>query len=83
MGQIVKSNGSLTVKSLRRLAGVQGHRPSGKNACIASKMKNKSYTKPEPGMGGRNNKSLQKDFVISAKDCGFKLSDATKRKWSV
>lgn len=82
MGQIVKTNGSLTVKSLRRAVGVRGHRPSGKNTCVGKIMKTKSF-KSKPGEGGRNNKEVRLEFVKALKECDFKLSDATKKKFGI
>jgi hypothetical protein len=73
MAQIVKTNGSPTVKSLRRAFGIPGHRPSGKNACVAKELKNKTYSTPAAGMGGRNNMSVRQAFYDAAKKCGFDI----------
>jgi hypothetical protein len=71
------------LESARVMVGMNGHRPSGKASCIGGKMKAKKYSKPDVGMGGRNNKALQKDFVQAGIDCGFKVSDATRRKFGL
>lgn len=73
MGQLMKSNGSLTVKSLRRAVGIPGHRPSGKNACVGAALKNKTYSKPPAGLGGRNNLAVRQAFYDAAKGCGFNI----------
>ena len=71
------------VKAARVLVGLQGHRPSAKNACVAAKMKGQTFAKPEPGMGGRNNKAVQKSFVSNLIACGFKISAATRKKFGL
>ncbi|MDP2729119.1 MAG: hypothetical protein Q8O55_01395 [Dehalococcoidales bacterium] len=73
MGQLMKSNGSLTVKSLRRAVGIPGHRPSGKNACVGAALRGKSYAQPPPGLGGRNNVAVRQAFYDAAKSCGFNI----------
>ena len=67
--QITKSNGSLTVYSLRRAVGIKGKRASGFNACIGASLKGKKYSKPAPGLGGRNNKAVQSAFTSAVAAC--------------
>jgi len=74
MSQIVKTNGSPTVKTIRRAFGIQGHRPSGKNACVGAALKGKTYAKPPEGQGGRNNVAVRQAFYDAAKGCGFKIN---------
>lgn len=63
----------IEVKAARVLVGMQGHRPSAKNACIASKLKGKTFAKPTVGMGGRNNVAVHQAFYDAAKECGFNV----------
>lgn len=67
--QIVKSNGSPTVKSLRRAFGIQAHRPSGFNACISAELKGNKYATPAVGTGGRHNKQVRADFKAAVAAC--------------
>lgn len=69
MGQITKSNGSLTVYSLRRAVGVKAKRPSGFNACIGAKLRGGKFSKPAPGMGGRNNQAVRSAFKSAVASC--------------
>ena len=69
MAQVVKSNGSPTLYTLRRMFGVRAKRPSARNACIAAQLKGKSYSKPPAGMGGRYNKAVHAAFSAAAKSC--------------
>ena len=71
------------VKAARVLVGMKGHRPSGFNACIGAKMKDKTYAKPEAGKGGRHNENVHKDFVQAAIACGADVSAAAKRKFGL
>jgi hypothetical protein len=68
MAQVVKSNGSLTVYSLRRAIGMKARKPSARNACIAGKLKGRKFPRP-PGMGGRYNEDLHNAFREAAKSC--------------
>jgi hypothetical protein len=67
----------IEVKAARVLVGMQGHRPSAKNACIGAALKGKTYAKPPQGMGGRNNKAVHQAFVDAARGCGFKIVKTT------
>ena len=69
MAQTTKSNGSLTVYSLRRAAGMPSKRASGFNACIGGQLKGKSYSKPPPGMGGRHNAAVRSAFTSAVRSC--------------
>lgn len=69
MAQVTKSNGSFTTYSLRRIAGIKARRSSGFNACVGAALKGKTYIKPAPGMGGRNNKEVRNAFSSAAKAC--------------
>lgn len=69
MGQITKSNGSLTVYSLRRAVGVKAKRASGFNACIGAKLRGQRYTKPPVGMGGRHNQAVRGAFKSAVAGC--------------
>jgi hypothetical protein len=69
MAKPTKSNGSFTVYSLRRIAGMPARRPSAFNACVAARLKGKKYPKPAPGMGGRHNKQLHADFKAAVQAC--------------
>ena len=69
MAQVTKSNGSLTVYSLRRAVGMKARRPSPRNACIGAALRGKSYAKPAPGMGGRNNMAVRQAFISAVKGC--------------
>ncbi len=63
----------IEVKAARVLVGMRGHRPSAKNACVGAALKGKTYPKPAPGMGGRNNVQVHSAFVAAARSCGFKI----------
>lgn len=71
------------VKAARVLVGMKGHRPSGFNACIGNKMKDKTYAKPEEGMGGRHNTNVHRDFVSAAIACGANVSASARRKFGL
>lgn len=68
MSQVTKSNGSLTVYSLRRAIGMKARRASARNACIGAKLKGQKFSAPA-GMGGRHNKALHAAFSAAAKSC--------------
>lgn len=72
--QIVKTNGSPTVKTIRRAFGIQGHRPSGKNACVGAALRGKTFATPPAGMGGQHNVAVHQAFYDAAKSCGFKIN---------
>ena len=63
----------IEVKAARVLVGMQGHRPSAKNACVGAALRGKTYSKPPAGMGGRNNIAVQQAFYDAAKSCGFNI----------
>ena len=69
MAQITKSNGSLTVYSLRRAVGLKARRPSGRNACIGASLRGRSYSKPPVGMGGRHNQAVRAAFSAAVRSC--------------
>lgn len=69
-----KSNGSLTLYSLRKIAGTKAKRSSARNSCVAAELEGKSYAKPAVGMGGRKDKRIQDAFKAASKKC----STATK-----
>lgn len=69
MAQITKSNGSPTVYSLRRALGLKAKRPSGRNACIGSKLSGIFYETPPEGMGGRNNEAVRESFKAAVLQC--------------
>lgn len=69
MAQIVKSNGSPTVYSLRRALGLKSRKASGRNACIGAALKGKKYSKPPAGMGGRHNEAVRSAFKAAAQSC--------------
>lgn len=69
MARPTKSNGSFTVYSLRRIAGMPARRASARNACVGAALKGKSYPKPPPGQGGRHNKSVHAAFTSASKSC--------------
>lgn len=69
MGRPTKSNGSFTVYSLRRIAGMAARRPSGRNACVGAALKGKTYAKPPAGMGGRNNVQVRAAFAAASRSC--------------
>jgi hypothetical protein len=71
------------VKAARVLVGMKGHRKSGFNACVGSKMADKTYAKPEAGMGGRHNAQVHKDFVSAAIACGANVSAAARRRFGL
>jgi hypothetical protein len=66
----------IEVKAARVLVGMQGHRPSAKNACVGAALKGKTYPKPPAGQGGRNNVQVHNAFVAAARACGFKITKA-------
>lgn len=68
MAQIVKTNGSPTVYSLRRALGLKARRPSARNACIGAALKGQSFPAPA-GMGGRHNKDLHAAFAEASRRC--------------
>ena len=68
--KIVKSNGSVTIYSLRRALGLPSRRPSAFNACVAGALRGPGkFPKPAPGMGGRHNKAVHAAFASAAKSC--------------
>ena len=70
MGKVKMSNiAGWPVRSLRRLAGIPAHRPSAFNACIGAELKGKEYTKPAKGMGGQQDKRIQKAFTDAVHKC--------------
>jgi hypothetical protein len=69
MAKPTKSNGSFTVYSLRRIAGMPSRRASPRNACIAAALKGKKYAKPAPGFGGRHNKQVHAAFASASQAC--------------
>ena len=68
------------VKFARVLMGMKGHRPSTFNACVGAKLKGKSYSKPEAGMGGMRDARIQSAFVQAAADCGADIGAAGRAK---
>jgi hypothetical protein len=66
----------IEVKAARVLVGMQGHRPSAKNACIGAALRGKKFAKPPAGQGGRNNVAVHDSFIQAAKACGFKITKA-------
>jgi hypothetical protein len=68
MAQVVKSNGSLTVYSLRRALGMKARKPNSFNACVAGKLKGRKFPRP-PGMGGRYNEDLHDAFRQAVQEC--------------
>ncbi len=66
----------IEVKAARVLVGMQGHRPSGKNACVGAALKGKTFSKPPAGQGGRNNVAVRQAFYDAAKSCGFNIKKA-------
>ena len=69
MAQTTKSNGSLTVYSLRRAAGMPSKRASGFNACIGGALKGRKYAKPPVGRGGRHNEAVRSAFISAVASC--------------
>jgi len=63
----------IEVKAARVLVGMKGHRASGKNACIGATLRGKTFAKPPPGQGGRNNVAVRQAFYDAAKSCGFNI----------
>ena len=68
------------VKAARVLVGMKGHRPSGFNACIGNEMRGKTYAKPAPGMGGRHNAQVHRDFISAAIKCGAKVGGGARSR---
>lgn len=56
------------VRTLRRMAGIRAHRPSGFNACIGAALKDRTFPAP-PGEGGQLNKALQAAFSAAVDSC--------------
>lgn len=69
------------VKAARVLLGMKGHRPSGFNMCVASKLKGGKFAKPAVGMGGRHNKAVQSAFVKAAVDCGADIGSSARERY--
>ena len=59
----------LPVRTLRRLVGIRAHAASAFNACVGAQLKNKTYAKPAPGMGGQKNPAVRAAFTAAAKGC--------------
>ena len=57
------------VRTLRRVLGIPAHRPSAFNACIGSRLKGQTYSKPPVGTGGQQDKRIQTAFTNAAKAC--------------
>ena len=60
----------LPIRTLRRMVGIPAHRPSAFNACIGAALRGKTYSKPQVGMGGQQDKRIQAAFTQAAKTCG-------------
>ncbi len=59
----------LPIRTLRRMVGIPAHRPSGFNACIGAKLKEKTYAKPPAGMGGQKNPAVHRAFTDAVNSC--------------
>lgn len=79
MAQIVKTNGSPTVYSLRRALGLKARRPNRFNACIAAQLRGKKYGSAPAGMGGRHNKEAHAAFKAAVAACRGKGYTPSKR----
>lgn len=69
MAQVTKSNGSLTVYSLRRAIGMKARRPNRFNACVGAYLKGKNYGSALPGMGGRHDSRIRDAFKAAVAAC--------------
>ena len=70
------------VRAARVLLGMKGHRPSGFNACVGSKLKGTTYAKPPVGTGGRHNPAVRKAFVQAAIGCGANVGAAARARYA-
>lgn len=59
----------LPVKTLRRLVGIDAHRPSAFAACVGGQLKKKDHPPAPIGAGGRRNVGWQNMFIQAAKAC--------------
>jgi hypothetical protein len=62
----------LPVRTLRRMVGIDAHRPSAFNSCIGAQLKGKKYPTPAPGMGGQKDVRIQSAFTSAARSCAGK-----------
>lgn len=80
--KIVKSNGSIRITSLRRALGLPSRAASGFNACVAGKLRGKTYATPPVGMGGFHNTAVRDAFSAAARECKGMGGGAKKSKKS-
>jgi hypothetical protein len=59
--------------TVRRALGIKARRAGAGQICIAGQLKGKSYAKPAPGTGGRNNVAVHQAMYDAAMACGFKV----------
>lgn len=84
MAKINISKG-IGVRGLRVMVGLPGHRPSAFSRCVGTQLEGKSYPKPPPGFGGKNNPCVRAAFIEAVDSCsraagGQGIRDATRRK---
>ena len=61
----------LPIRTLRRLVGIQAHRPSNFNRCVGAALAGKEYSTPPVGTGGQNDARIQDAFTRAAKQCSY------------
>lgn len=80
MAQIVKSNGSPTVYSLRRALGLKARKPNRFNACVSAQLKGKKYGTAPQGMGGRHDQRIRDAFKAAVAACKGRGYSAPSKK---
>ena len=67
------------IRVLRRVFGIPAHRPSAFNACVGAELKNKTYSTPPAGTGGKNDPRIRSAFTSAVQRCsGRGVSKAKK-----
>ena len=81
MGKIHMSvMAGVPVRTLRRLFGINAHRPSSFNTCIGAQLKNHVYKgTTAPGEGGQNNQQLQQNFRSAVASCAASHQSSRSR----
>ena len=81
MAQVVKSNGSPTLYTLRRMFGIKARKPNRFARCIGAYLKGKKYGAAPAGMGGRYDERIRSAFKEAVRAC--KGSGTTAREISL
>lgn len=60
--------------TLRRALGIKARRAGAFQNCIKGQLTGKRYSKPNKGMGGRNNVAVHQALYDAGKTCGAQIT---------